>query len=431
MDVTLADLSAVAGKRVRSGTAEQFVKAVNKYAADFEVNTPARMALFLAHCHVEMGAFARVVENLNYSVAGLKNTFGRHRISSADAERYGRKTGRPANQEAIANLIYGGPWGKKNLGNTDPGDGWRFRGSGPGQVTGRANFQRVQDATGLPVVDRPDVLRDVDSGTRATFVLWQAWNMNAYADKGEVTASRRKWNGGSHGLAEVKAAYARGLKRDYGLVNRGGDEPNVSHDADANNLTYTNQSATRNRKVTANLERKLSEAVLAVYGPDARAEIYSGGQAKKGTSGKRVGSVRHDDHGKGGRAADVYVYDGNNQRLTGIEVVKLGQYWLAKKNGCVGALMGGGGIHLDEWTTPPSGGGYLWTYAASNREPWGSKVRPMLMAGHRGEMPELAPEATAPPSPPNKAPKQPETPPQQPQSGLIDALLNLLKGLFK
>lgn len=99
------------------------------------------LAYILATPYLETGGKMQPIrENLNYSVDGLLKTFGRHRISEADARRYGRAGGRPANQEAIANIIYGGEWGRVNLGNTQPGDGWRFRGGGLAQITGRANY---------------------------------------------------------------------------------------------------------------------------------------------------------------------------------------------------------------------------------------------------------------------------------------------------
>lgn len=104
--------------------------------------TPLKhLAYILATPYLETGGKMQPIrENLNYSVDGLLKTFGRHRISEADARRYGRAGGRPANQEAIANIIYGGEWGRENLGNTQPGDGWRFRGGGLAQITGRANY---------------------------------------------------------------------------------------------------------------------------------------------------------------------------------------------------------------------------------------------------------------------------------------------------
>lgn len=85
------------------------------------------------------GTYEPVSENLNYSVAALTSKFP-NRISVADAQKYGRSAMQPANQEAIANTIYGGNWGKENLGNTQTGDGWKYRGRGLTQITGRRNY---------------------------------------------------------------------------------------------------------------------------------------------------------------------------------------------------------------------------------------------------------------------------------------------------
>lgn len=92
--------------------------------------------------HETGGKMTPVAESLNYSVSGLMSTFSRARISKADCERYGRKDGKDANQVAIANCVYGGEWGKKNLGNINQGDGWLYRGRGYVQITGRANYEK-------------------------------------------------------------------------------------------------------------------------------------------------------------------------------------------------------------------------------------------------------------------------------------------------
>jgi putative chitinase len=106
--------------------------------------TPLKhLAYILATPYLETGAkYQPIRENLNYSVQALIKKFGRHRISVAEAEKYGRKGGRPADQRAIANTIYGGEWGRDNLGNTEPDDGWLFRGGGLAQITGRTNFTK-------------------------------------------------------------------------------------------------------------------------------------------------------------------------------------------------------------------------------------------------------------------------------------------------
>lgn len=90
--------------------------------------------------HETGGTFSPGKENLNYTASALKKKFSRERISLADADRYGRKDGQKANQSAIANLIYGGAWGLKNLGNKVFGDGWRYIGRGLVQITGLRNY---------------------------------------------------------------------------------------------------------------------------------------------------------------------------------------------------------------------------------------------------------------------------------------------------
>jgi putative chitinase len=164
------------------------------------------LAHWLAQMHVESAGFTRLVESLNYSVEGLRATFGPHRISDADCQRYGRKPGQIANQEAIANIVYGGEWGRVNLGNTEPGDGWRFRGSGCIQQTGRRNIE----ATGYtPEELRSDIAKAVDSA--AVFFISHGCVPLAQAD--DVRAVTRKINGGENGLAErmKRTLEAKGL----------------------------------------------------------------------------------------------------------------------------------------------------------------------------------------------------------------------------
>lgn len=152
-------------------------------------------------------------------------------------------------------------------------------------------------------------------------------------------------------------------------------------------VIYQNSKATRNGKCTDNLINKIALSVAAVFGKGYYAVIYSGGQPRKGSGGRRVGSVRHDDFGNGGRAADIYVYGPNHKKVTGLKLAKLGQYWLAKRYGGVGTEMAIGGIHLDEWTKPPRGAGMLWTYPYSDRKYGKSKIKNILIDGLNGVLP--------------------------------------------
>ncbi len=212
--VTVKQLLTIAGHNKPNVRTSEMAEAFNRHAANYGVSNPKRIAQFLANVSHEAGGFTKLEESLNYSVDGLLKTFGRHRISEAAARRLGRTATRKADQRAIANTIYGGAWGEKNLGNTQPDDGWSYRGSGPGQVTGRANFARVERETGLPVVTTPDLLRSADTGMMAALLLWEKWGLNEMADQGRTTEIRKRWNGGDLGLKGVMAAYARARKLD-------------------------------------------------------------------------------------------------------------------------------------------------------------------------------------------------------------------------
>lgn len=126
-------------------------KAVDEYLEAFRngaevltrygINRNARrVAHFMAQVLHECGRLRLREESMNYDFAGLRKTFGKHRITDERAREICRVQGRAADQEAIANTVYGGAWGKKNLGNTDPGDGWRYRGRGLIQITGRGMY---------------------------------------------------------------------------------------------------------------------------------------------------------------------------------------------------------------------------------------------------------------------------------------------------
>jgi putative chitinase len=188
-------------------------KAAAKYFPGVGIDTALRVAHALAQQSVETGGFAKMVESLNYSVDGLRKTFGSKRISDADCQRLGRKPGAPALsaavQEEIANIVYGGSFGEKQLGNNQPGDGWRFRGRGAKQTTGRSNYGDVKSVTGIDVVANPDLLADPDMGMNAACIYWKARNCNKFADKDDIVGLTQAVNGGTNGLPERTAALAR------------------------------------------------------------------------------------------------------------------------------------------------------------------------------------------------------------------------------
>jgi len=109
--------------------------------------------------------------SMNYSVQVLINTYGRNRISIEDANKLGRQPGEGplpiARQRAIANILYGGDWGKTNLGNTEPNDGWQFRSRGMGLCQGRRNYRTTGKDIGLDLVAKPDLLLVLENTVKA------------------------------------------------------------------------------------------------------------------------------------------------------------------------------------------------------------------------------------------------------------------------
>jgi putative chitinase len=168
--------------------------------------TPVRIQHFFAQMATETAGLKAIAENLNYKATALRSLFSKERISDNDCTKLGRTDDHAADQEAIANTIYGGAWGKKHLGNTKKGDGWRYRGSGFIQTTGRTNFRAAGHE------DDPDTLRTPLPGFAAALVYWSDHKINAAADDDDVKAVRRKINPGLFGLAETEAFLKRARK---------------------------------------------------------------------------------------------------------------------------------------------------------------------------------------------------------------------------
>ena len=176
--------------------------------AEHGITTPLRLAAFLANTGHETGGGAVLVESLNYSAEALIAKFGRHRISVDQARQLGRTSSHPAQQAALANQLYGGEWGRKNLGNVELGDGWRFRGRGLIQLTGRANYQCFAEAIGAPLNDAFLASLEVPStAAEGAAHFWRVADCNAIADTGDIAAVRRRVNGGDFGLDVVRPRF--------------------------------------------------------------------------------------------------------------------------------------------------------------------------------------------------------------------------------
>jgi putative chitinase len=192
-----------------------------QYAQAHGITGKKELANFMGQMQVESGGFKSMNEQLGYSGARLFEVFeGRNGMNSrADAESIA--AGGP---EAVANAIYGGAFGKRRLGNTEPGDGWAFHGRGYVQLTGRENYEKVVSGTGLDVIQHPELAADRDNAAKIAVFYWNS-RVIKEGHATDVDAACVDINGGTNGLSERRAAataWEAALDRGY---TPGGTEP--------------------------------------------------------------------------------------------------------------------------------------------------------------------------------------------------------------
>lgn len=165
----------------------------------FDISNNNRLASFLAQCGHESAGFTRFVENLNYSVDGIKRVFPKY-FRAVDPADYAR------NPEKLANRVYADRMGN---GDEDSGDGWRFRGRGLIQLTGRANYAFAAKITGKPLLDDPDLVNtDIETMVLAAMTYWNANSLSKYADSEDIKGQTRRINGGYNGLEERQQLFS-------------------------------------------------------------------------------------------------------------------------------------------------------------------------------------------------------------------------------
>ena len=164
--------------------------------AKFELNTPLRLAHFLAQAGHESGGFKAVNENLNYGAKGLLGIFKKYFPDGAKAALYERKP------EKIANLVYGGRMGN---GPEASGEGWKFRGRGFIQLTGKDNYKAFDAIVAESIVDNPDLVATKYPLLSAA-CFFHKNGLHKIADGGAtdavVTSVTKSLNGGTICLAD-------------------------------------------------------------------------------------------------------------------------------------------------------------------------------------------------------------------------------------
>jgi putative chitinase len=172
---------------------------------DYEINTPQRIAAFIAQCSHESAGFTALKENLNYKPATLRKLFGKYFPTDALAEEYCAK---PNKQEAIANRIYASRMGN---GDEASGDGYKYCGRGLIQLTGKSNYQAFADSLEISPEEASQYLATFEGAAQSACWFWENNNLNQWADKGDIVTLTKRINGGTIGLEDRIKHYEHAL----------------------------------------------------------------------------------------------------------------------------------------------------------------------------------------------------------------------------
>ena len=186
---------------------EHWCEALNKILPDYSIDTPQRVAAFLAQCAHESGGFHAIQENLNYRPETLMKLFGHHFPGGlAEAQHY---CSQPNKQEVIANRIYANRMGN---GDEASGDGWAFCGRGLIQLTGRTNYTRFAESIETPVEQVTEFLQTFEGAIQSACWFWETNNLNQYADSGDIVTMTKCINGGTLGLEDRQHRYLQAMQ---------------------------------------------------------------------------------------------------------------------------------------------------------------------------------------------------------------------------
>lgn len=200
---------------VSNALASQWLDPVRVACREFGIDTELRIAAFLSQCAHETGGFKTLQENLNYSADGMAGIWPkRFAVLGADGKPVKKDGKNQPNKfaqalhrkpEAIANVVYANRMGN---GPVESGDGWRHRGMGLKQLTGRDNHTRCGKALGVDLAANPELLLEPEIAARSAGWFWADNKLSTWADKGDIEGLTRKVNGGLIGIEDRKKRYA-------------------------------------------------------------------------------------------------------------------------------------------------------------------------------------------------------------------------------
>jgi putative chitinase len=203
MQVTLELLRSICPK-TKPEVLTRYVKPLNDTAEYYNLNdNPKRLAAFLAQIAHESGGFNFVMENLNYSAKGLVGTFKKYFPTEEIAKQYERKP------EKIANRVYANRMGN---GDENSGDGYKYRGRGLIQLTGKFNYTKFSQSIDLSLDETVKYLETPEGAVASAGWFWDNNKLNRFCDNDDFITLTKRINGGTIGLADRKHHYEIALK---------------------------------------------------------------------------------------------------------------------------------------------------------------------------------------------------------------------------
>jgi putative chitinase len=184
---------------------DDWCDALNTVLPEYQIDTPERIAMFIAQCGHESMDFRTLKENLNYRWESLRRVFPKYFPTDALAQEYASK---PNKQEAIANRVYANRMGN---GTEASGDGYRYSGRGLIQLTGKNNYSSFAKSIGMNLNEVPNYLLTFEGAVKSACWFWKENNLNALSDQLDVKTTTRRINGGFHGLEDRENRYKRNI----------------------------------------------------------------------------------------------------------------------------------------------------------------------------------------------------------------------------
>jgi len=238
---------------------EEWYEAMCEILPLWDINTIPRVAGFIAQCGHESGGFRVLTENLNYSAKALNTIFPKYfKRAGRDANEYHRQP------EKIANVIYAN---RMDNGDEASGDGWRFRGGGLIQLTGRYNYTEFAEDVDMTVDEAVDYVRTKKGALDSACWFWDENNLNKLCDALDIVRMTKRINGGTIGLEDRKKHW------EHAMDVLGGDMEIEPEDEKELNLNQVIKQGSRGPLVQEVQEHLGIEPADGIFGPGTARQV--------------------------------------------------------------------------------------------------------------------------------------------------------------